>query len=107
MNPVSTKPNAATISRILSVAGFDKSSESTTRIRGYHLIGEGFRVVSGSSSVLVYYEFGTWAHKHWDAIAARRTEAFARMTTVLADKGFDVVTSPSQPSVIFVVKAVA
>jgi hypothetical protein len=107
MTTVATKPNAATISRILSNAHFIKSTEATTRIRGYHLTSEGFRVVSGSSSVLVYYEFGDWAHKNWDAIADRRADAFARMIVLLTNKGFDVTHSALQPSVLQIKKAVA
>jgi len=107
MIKVSTHPNAATISRILSNAGFKKSTNATTRIRGYHLTSEGFRVVSGSSSTLVYYEFGNWAHKNWDAIYDRRADAFARMIVLLTDKGFDVTSSALQPSVLLVKKAVA
>lgn len=107
MNALDLKPNAAAISRILSKAGFKKSTEATTRVRGYHLTSEGFRVVSGSSSALVYYEFGDWAHKNWDAISDRRADAFARMIVLLTDKGFDVTTSALQPSVLLVKKAVA
>jgi len=107
MSTTSTMPNAAAISRILSKAGFKKSTEATTRVRGYHLTSEGFRVVSGSSSALVYYEFGDWAHKNWDAISDRRADAFARMIVLLTDKGFDVTTSALQPSVLLVKKAVA
>lgn len=107
MNAVATKPNAATISRILSNAHFIKSTEATTRIRGYHLTSEGFRVVSGSTSVLVYYEFGDWAHKNWDAIADRRADAFARMIVLLTNKGFDVTHSALQPSVLQIKKVVA
>ena len=107
MTTIAIKPNAATISRILSVAGFKKSTNATTRIRGYHLTSEGFRVVNGSSSALVYYEFGDWAHKNWDAIYDRRADAFARMIALLTDKGFDVTHSALQPSVLLVKKAVA
>ena len=107
MSTISTKPNAASISRILSKAGFKKSTSGATRIRGYHLTSEGFRVVSGSSSALVYYEFGNWAHKNWDAISDRRSDAFARMIVLLTDKGFDVTSSALQPSVLLVKKAVA
>ena len=107
MNAVATKPNAATISRILSNAHFIKSTEATTRVRGYHLTSEGFRVVAASHSALVYYEFGDWAHKRWDEVAARREDAFARMTSLLTDKGYEVSTNALQPSVLMVKKAVA
>lgn len=107
MNAVDTKPNAAAISRILSNAHFIKSHESATQVRGYHHVTEGFRVVSGSASVLVYYEFGDWAHKNWDAIADRRADAFARMTVLLTNKGFDVTHSALQPSVLQIKKVVA
>jgi len=107
MTTVAIKPNAATISRILSNAHFIKSTEATTRIRGYHLTSEGFRVVTASDSALVYYEFGDWAHKNWDAISDRRADAFARMIVLLTNKGFEVTHHALQPSVLVVKKAVA
>jgi hypothetical protein len=107
MTTVAIKPNAATISRILSNAHFIKSTEATTRIRGYHLTSEGFRVVAASDSALVYYEFGDWAHKNWDAISDRRADAFARMIVLLTNKGFEVTHHALQPSVLVVKKAVA
>jgi hypothetical protein len=107
MNAVDTKPNAAAISRILSNAHFIKSHESATQVRGYHHVTEGFRVVSGSTSVLVYYEFGNWADKYWDAIVARRADAFARMIVLLSNKGFDVTVSALQPNLLLIKKAVA
>ena len=107
MTTVATKPNAATISRILSNAHFIKSHEYATQVRGYHHVTEGFRVVSGSTSVLVYYEFGDWAHKNWDAIADRRADAFARMIVLLTNKGFDVTVSALQPNLLLIKKVVA
>jgi hypothetical protein len=107
MNAVATKPNAATISRILSNAHFIKSTEATTRVRGYHLTSEGFKVQSRSACVAISYEFGDWAHKRWDEVAARRDDAFARMTSLLSSKGYEVSTSSLAPSVLIVKKAVA
>jgi len=107
MSTISTMPNASAISRILSNAHFIKSTEATTRVRGYHLTSEGFRVVAASHSARVYYEFGDWAHKRWDEVAARREEAFARMTSLLINKGYEVSTHALQPSVLVVKKAVA
>jgi hypothetical protein len=107
MKTMTTKPNAATISRILSNAHFIKSTEATTRVRGYHLFSEGFKVQSGSSSVVITYEFGDWAHKRWDEVAARRDDAFVRMTSILTGKGYEVSTSSLAPSVLVVKKAVA
>jgi hypothetical protein len=104
MYAVSLKPNASAISRMISSAGFAKSTEAKTKIRGYHLFSEGFHVENGSSSVLVRYEFGTWSRV---GSAARRDQVMAGIVALLRDKGFDVTSSALQPSVLLVKKAVA
>jgi hypothetical protein len=104
MNTVSLKPNASAISRMISSAGFEKSSVGKTRIRGYHVFTEGFQVENGSSSVLVRYEFGTWSR---EGAAARRDQVMAGIVALLRDKGFDVTTSALQPNLLLIKKAVA
>lgn len=92
MNPVALKPNASSISRMISKAGFKKSSEGTTRIPGYHLFTEGFKVENASSFVLVQYEFGSWSR---EGAVDRRDEDMAGILALLRDKGFDVTASPN------------
>ena len=104
MNAVSLKPNASAISRMISSAGFKKSTEAKTKIRGYHLFSEGFHVENGSSSVLVRYEFGTWSR---EGAADRRDQVMAGIVALLRDKGFDVTTSALQPNLLLIKKAVA
>jgi len=104
MKTVSLKVNASSISRMISSAGFKKSSEGTTRVPGYHLFTEGFTVESGSSSVLVRYEFGSWSR---EGAAARRDETMAGIAALLTGKGFDVTASALQPNLLLVNKAVA
>jgi hypothetical protein len=104
MSTILTMPNASAISRMISKAGFKKSSEGTTRIPGYHLFTEGFKVENGSSSVLVRYEFGSWSR---EGAAVRRDEVMAGIVALLRDKGFDVATSALQPNLLLIKKAVA
>ena len=69
--------NASSISRMISSAGFQKSSEGTTRIPGYHVFTEGFKVENGSSSVLVRYEFGSSVRSNYEAANVRRDQVMA------------------------------
>lgn len=97
-------PNASSISRMISSAGFQKSSEGTTRIPGYHVFTEGFKVENASSSVLVRYEFGSWSR---EGALDRRDQVMAGIVALLTDKGFDVTASALQPNLVLVKKAVA
>ena len=106
MNAVSTKPNASAVSRLIAKRGFKRSVESTTRIAGYHLFSEGYKVESGSSSVLVRYVKGDWSQKDPDA-NSRRDANMKEIAALLTDKGFDVTVSMLQPDLILVKKAVA
>ena len=102
MSTTSTMPNAATVSRMISKAGFRKALEGTTRIPGYHLFTEGFTVESGSSSVLVRYEFGSWSR---EGAADRRDQTMAGIAALLTGKGFDVTASALQPNLLLINKA--
>jgi len=97
-------PNASSISRMISSAGFQKSSEGTTRIPGYHVFTEGFKVENASSSVLVRYEFGSWSR---EGASDRRDQVMAGIVALLTYKGFDVTASALQPNLVLVKKAVA
>ena len=99
--------NASSISRMISSAGFQKSSEGTTRIPGYHIFTEGFKVENASSSILVRYEFGSSARSNYEAVSLRRDQAMTGIVALLTNKGFDVTTSALQPNVVLVNKAVA
>jgi hypothetical protein len=97
-------PNASSISRMISSAGFKKSSEGTTRVPGYHLFTEGFTVKNGSSSVVVHYEFGSWSR---EGASDRRDQVMAGIVALLTNKGFDVTYSALQPNFLLIKKAVA
>jgi hypothetical protein len=107
MSTTLTMPNAATVSRMISKAGFRKSFEGTTRIPGYHVFTEGFKVEVGMSSVLVRYEFSSSIGDDRAAANARRDEVMPAIAALLIGKGFDVTTSALQPSLLQVKKAVA
>ena len=107
MSAVTTMPNASAISRLISKRGFQKALEGTTRIPGYHIFTEGFKVENGMSSVLVSYQFGTWSSKDFAAASERRDAVMKEIAALLRDKGYEVLTSALQPSLISVKKVVA
>ena len=104
---VATMPNAATVSRMISKAGFRKSFEGTTAIAGYHTFTEGFKVESGMSSVLVRYEFSSSFGDDRTSANARRDEVMPAIAALLTSKGFDVTASALQPNLLLIKKAVA
>jgi hypothetical protein len=104
---VATMPNAATVSRMISKAGFRKALEGTTRIPGYHVFTEGFKVEVGMSSVLVRYEFSSSIGDDRAAANARRDEVMPAIASLLTGKGFDVTSSELQPNLLMIKKAVA
>lgn len=107
MNALSTRPNASAISRMISSAGFRKASEGTTRIPGYHVFTEGFKVENGSASVRVRYEFASSNRNDLGAAKIRRDEVMTAIVALLRSKGYEVITSALQPDFILVKKAVA
>lgn len=106
MSTISIKPNAAAVSRMIAKRGFKRSVESTTRIAGYHLFSEGYKVESGANAVLVRYVKGDWSHKDPDA-NSRRDANMKEIALLLTENGFDVTVSMLQPDLILVKKAVA
>jgi hypothetical protein len=54
---VTTKANATVISKLLKAQGFRRSTSATTKIRGYHIVSEGFEVTQSFNTVVVEYHY--------------------------------------------------
>jgi hypothetical protein len=52
-----TKANATVISKLLKAQGFRRSTSATTKIRGYHIVSEGFEVTQSLNTVVVEYHY--------------------------------------------------
>jgi hypothetical protein len=74
------KANAASISRALTAAGFKKSVEETTAIRGYHRFSTGFKVQDFTAAVVISRESSESIEE--------MTESLYAMSQVLISKGF-------------------
>jgi hypothetical protein len=52
-----TKANASVVSKLLKAEGFRRSNSASTKIRGYHVVSEGFEVYQSGSSVVIDYHY--------------------------------------------------
>lgn len=90
---MATKTSAAAVSRVLAKAGFAKSAEGTTAIRGYHYFSEGFVASNGSQAVIVKWEIGSSANysKNWERLDERKGNAILAMAETLQNAGYDAI----------------
>jgi acyl-CoA synthetase (AMP-forming)/AMP-acid ligase II len=81
------KATASTISRIIGKAGIKKSEESKTKIRGYHLFSEGYKVTESSSYIWINYVRGD---KTSVSYVENRENAKTKIIETLTTKGYTV-----------------
>ena len=78
---ITTKANATAVSKFLKAEGFRRSTNATTKIRGYHIVSEGFEVTQSFDTVVVQYHY------------SRTSQDFNQLTTIaksLEAKGYAV-----------------
>ena len=78
---ITTKANATVVSKFLKAEGFRRSTNATTKIRGYHIVSEGFEVTQSFNTVVVEYHY------------SRTSQDFNQLTAIaksLETKGYAV-----------------
>lgn len=93
--------NAAAVSKALKANGFARSTETTTRVKGWHDFTSGFDVKQGyGDSVAVFYEFGSGFNnsniENRDEVRAQKLATYAAFLTA---KGYAVVENNTYLSV--------
>ena len=75
------------VSAVLKKAGFERSEETTTGIRGWHDHSEGYAVRSSSRQGTVHVHYWPSPYSRGDAELQRRTKMLVGYVSVLQEAG--------------------